>query len=240
MATVLILSLPAHASAMTMEPVLEAGRSFWTLEKQRPYSINFLWGPQIGFTEAQRLTLYSALPPPYYSGTLALNIAIAVILLAILVLSIVQKVSRRILMRRVFTVLLATWIFFDIRMGSEFLSWVYRDYQTYISAPAGEKIFRDRKTFYDFAAYSKQFLTNRPSYVFFAQRPWPYLGNMRYLSYPAIPGFDTANDDTWVIYDRPDISVSADRRIVIDEKPVTPVGTVLGRFDESSFIFRIR
>lgn len=237
--TAVVISAPALASAMTLEPVIEAGRSFWTFDEARPYSINFLWGPQIGFTEAARGKLYSALPPPYHSGTFALYVAIIGVLLVIIGISIMRTASRRTLFVRCGIFLLCTWVFFDVRMGSEFLSWVIHDHQTYITTQAGERTFRDRKQFYDFAEFAKPYVTDRTSYIFFARQPWPYLGNMRYLTYPSIPGIDYKNDDTWVIYDRPDMIVDTDGRLSTEGVVLTEPGVILGRFDASSFVFRL-
>ncbi len=239
MVTAFFLSIPALASAMTFEPVIEAGRSFWTFEPERPYSINFLWGPQIGFTEAERGKLYAALRPPYHSGTFALNIATTGALLLMIGIGIMQRASRQTIFVRWSIFVLCAWVFFDLRMGSEFLSWVIHDHQTYITATAGERTFRDRKQFYDFAEFTKPYVTDRASYIFFAKQPWPYLGNMRYLTYPSIPGIDYAHDDTWVIYDRPDIMMDADGRLSTEGIALTEPGTIAGRFDESSFVFRL-
>ncbi len=236
LAAAFLLLLPAVTFA---NPIIEAGKSFWTFDAYRPYSINFLWGPQIGFTEYERGRLYAALPPTYESGTFAVNVFLTATLILIVGVGLLRKTPHRLLMLRSASLLFVAWIIMDIRMGSEFLSWVGHDHRTYIGADSNERTFRDRGRFYDFAEYAKQFLVNRDEYVFFARQPWPYLGNIRYLTYPSIPGIDYKNDDTWVVYDRPDMTVDADNRITISGEPVTPPGTMLGRFDASSFVFRV-
>ena len=134
---------------------------------------------------------------------------------------------------------LAVWILLDLRMGSEFLSWVAHDNRTYISVPAGSRTFRDRERFYDFADFAAPFVFDRSSYLFFTDREWPYLGNMRYRTYPAIPGNAIDKDDTWVIFHRPDLGVDNAGRITMNGEPVTAPGKILGRFDDSSFVFRL-
>lgn len=237
--TAVVISAPVLASAMTLEPVIEAGRSFWTFDEARPYSINFVWGPQISLHPEDLSRLYATLPPPYYSGTFALNILIAVTLLLIIGIGITGKTSRKTIVSGCSILFLCTWAFIDLRMGSEFLSWVMTDHQTYITANPEQRTFRDRKQFYDFAEFTKPYLTDRASYVFFARQPWPYLGNMRYLTYPSIPGIDYAHDDTWVIYDRPDVILDAEGRLSTEGIAITEPGMIVGRFDESSFVFRL-
>lgn len=221
-----------------LEKAMEAVRSFWKLDEARPYSINFVWGPLIGLNNAERSQLYDSLPPLYYSGTLIMNAVVALVIVVIFALGSMQKISHRTVIIRSGALLLFAWIVLDLRMGSEFISWVAHDHATYISQ-SESRTFRDRGQFYDFAEFAQQYVENRTSYIFFAERPWPYLGNMRYLTYPSIPGIDYMKDDTWVIYQRPDMSVNGEGRLTVDGEPVTPAGTLLGRFDASSFVFRL-
>ena len=137
-----------------------------------------------------------------------------------------------------FGILLAAWVLLDLRMGSEYLSWIAHDRTTYIEAPPETRTFRDRKRFYDFASFASPLVSDRKSYIFFGERQWPYLGNMRYLTYPAIPGIDVTHDDTWVIYRRSDVTVSSARQLMIGGEAVTEAGTILGQFDDHSFVFR--
>jgi hypothetical protein len=127
----------------------------------------------------------------------------------------------------------------DVRMGGEFLSWMQHDAKTYSTVHEGLRTFRNRNRFYDFADMAKELVSDRTDYIFFAEREWPYLGNMRYITYPSIPGNDFDRDDTWVIYRRSDLTVGADGRLMLLDEPVTNPGTVLGQFDENSFVFRV-
>lgn len=220
------------------EQTLEALRSFWVFDEQRPYSINFVWGPQIGWNPSERNHLYDLLPPVYQSGTLTVLTIVIVLIAVLLCIGIWRKTSKDNIVRWIAVLLLAVWILFDVRMGSEFLSWVVRDYQTYGSKEPGAREFRDRGTFYDFAEFAAPLVADRASYLFFAERPWPYLGAMRYLTYPSIPGIDQ-NDDTWVVFGRSDLGVNAEGRLTVDGEAATPAGTVLGRFNDDSFVFRV-
>ncbi len=222
-----------------LEQTLEAVRSFWTFDALRPYSINFVWGPHIGWNPTERHQLYDALPPVYLSGTLAMQTVLLFTVVGIIGLGLWRQSSRKQTFRRIGFVFLCAWIMFDVRMGSEFLSWIQHDHQTYIAAEEGERVFRDRNAFYDFADYASPFVADRKSYVFFAEYPWPYLGNMRYLTYPSIPGIDYLKDDTWVIYRRSDMGVDESGRVTVDGEAVTPQGKILGQYDAHSFIFRV-
>jgi hypothetical protein len=223
------------------EEFMEMVQSFWTFDALRPYSINFVWGPQIAFNTIQRTQLYETLPPASFSGTFAVFAVLLVILIIFFELPFVFGVKQhkiRWIVTRFGIVLLAAWIAFDVRMGSEFLSWVLHDHQTYVAADETTREFRERNRFYDFAETAALYVNDRQSYIFFAEQPWPYLGNMRYISYPSIPGIDVQHDDTWVIYRRPDMAVNANGQLMNEGEAITSPGKILEQFDETSFIFR--
>jgi hypothetical protein len=225
-----------------LEQMAQATTSFFVFDEYRPYSINFVWGPLLAMNQLEAESLYQTLPPRQLYAMVPLNLILALGLLLITVWHFKKSPAgsrKRRIVRHGIVLVLALWILMDLRMGSEFLSWVKHDHTTYISAPAGVREFRERGRFYDFGAYAKNLVSDRTTYVFLAQQQWPYLGNMRYITYPSIPGFDIENDDTWVIYDRPDMNVNAAGQITIDGEPVTPAGQILGRFDATSFVFRI-
>jgi len=224
------------------EQLLTGIRSFWTFDSFRPYSINFVWGPQLTTDPVLRDIIFDYQPPITISGTYVINglLLLCVVIFAFLAIKLGKFPARRkaLLVSNTMILILAFWAALDLRMGSEFISWFAHDYQTYISAPDGFKAFRDRDRFYDFTAFASPYLFDRQSYVFFATTMWPFLGDMRYLTYPAIPGIAFDRDDTWVIYSRPDIMVGPDNRLIMDGTPISEPGKILGRFDESSFVFR--
>jgi len=218
------------------EKIKSLWSSFWTFDEYRPYSINFVWGPVFGTNPAEISLLYRYLPPQFLMGMKAIHIFLACTLI---IGGIAYAITRKkIIPKILFVLLLGTWIVLDARMGSEFLSWVKHDHDAYIAAPAGMREFRDRDRFYDFAEFVKPLVHDRQRYIFFASYPWPYLGNLRYITYPTLPAFNLREDDTWVIYDRPDIGVSADGRLVIEGSIVSEPGKVLGAFEQGSFVFR--
>lgn len=226
-----------------LERALHTLLSFWTLDEYKPYSINFVWGPFLAPNPIQRQFLYGTERPNGESATewaYKLIILLAVACVVYVVVKVKEREVRRARLIRLLLVgALSFWLLFDLRLGAQFLSWVWTDQRQYIGQAEARRTFRDRGTFYDFAAFAAPHVRDRATYVFFAPQEWPYLGNMRYLTYPAIPGNDAVHDDTWVVWDRPDITVSEAGQILYDSAPFTEPGKVLGRFDEHSFVFRI-
>ena len=229
-----------HASGL--EQLQEAFLSFWTFDTYRPYSINFGWGPQIAATTPERLTMFDSLPPHALSATYLLyGVMIAAFLIVLLVAYTIVSVQtrRRFLVTGLLSVLAVSWIVMDARMGSEFLSWMWKDYHQYIAAPVETRTFRDRGRFYDFAEFVTPLVADRQHYVFFAEVPWPYLGNIGYITYPALPSDKLDANDTWVVYHRDDIRQNATGELESGGQVVSGPGTILGRFDSSSFVFRL-
>jgi hypothetical protein len=66
------------------------------------------------------------------------------------------------------------------------------------------------------------------------------VGAIRYATYPIVPTNDFTENDTWVIYDRPDVGVDAHGQLTIDGEALTAPGQVLGTFGPGSFVFRLQ
>lgn len=215
-------------------------RSIVTLDDMRPYTINFVWGPYIAWDPLSAEEVYQHLPPLATSATRLINVTIGVVILLLLVgqTKFGRMVRRHVTGRRVFVLICGLWLLVDLFMGIQFLSWVRHDQKTYISGVEGIREFRDRKNFYDFAEFVKPLLKDRSRYIFVAESPWPYLGNIRYLTYPSIPAFNIVEDDTWVIYNRPDFQVSDAGQLIVEGDAITQPGQLLGVFDDGSFVFR--
>jgi hypothetical protein len=211
--------------------------SFWKIDRERPYSINFLWGPQFEFIPTEHPVIYDTLPPHSLSATFVMNIVLLTLSLVMLGVAYFFKKPLKKAMYWSLLLCAGAWVFFDIRTGAELLLWTKKDMTTYVTAPPETRTFRDRERFYDFMDFAKPLVSDRLSYIFFAQTPWPYLGNIRYVTYPSIPGDAVNTDDTWVVFDRPDLDVRNDR-ITTGGKPVSLPGKVVGRFDANSFVFR--
>lgn len=216
--------------------------SLLSFDTYKLHAINFVWGPQITWNPIHRSVIWNTLPPSGFSGTYALNLALLACLVAVFVLlfrhkRLTQDEKRLLFARRAAMLVLGAWIVLDLRMGAELLTWFSRDFRSYVVAEEGERTLRNFGRFHDFAEFVRPLVADRKSYVLFTPRAYPEVPHMRYFTYPAVPGQDT-NDDMWVIYNRPDIAV-INSRLTLDGQPVTDEGTVIGRFDDASFVFQV-
>lgn len=234
--TVLLHRLELHQSSF-VDQLFESVKSFWAFDTYRPYSINLLWGPLAVRTPFETNSLYNSVPPSAYPVMKLLNMMMVGSVILLILSVRYRKLSSKKALQYGGAIVLTLWILLDLRMGGEFLSWVIHDHRSFIS-PNSTREFRDRDRFYEFADVVSPLVFDRRSYIFLAEEQWPYLGNLRYVTYPAIPGNAFETDDTWVIYRRPDITVSSDGRLLLDGLVISEPGKVLSRFDVGSFVFR--
>ncbi|TSC98087.1 MAG: hypothetical protein Greene101449_1014 [Candidatus Peregrinibacteria bacterium Greene1014_49] len=215
-------------------------RSYWTFDKFSPYSVNFLWGPILTMSPIARESLYVELPP---HGTYA-NVLWYLLLFGIAIGCIAwgwKELSRRNAFLCMAVCIGALWLLSDLRMGLEAVSYARTDLTEYWTQPASERKFRERGDFPVFLSAIQPLLTDRGRYIFLTQFEYPLLGLMRYHTYPSIPVAPekaTEGIDTWVIYERPEISVDAEGRLTAEGKPISLPGTVLFEFRSGAFVFR--
>ena len=222
-----------------VEQLGSAWQTFWTFDRFRPSGINFVWGPLLTFSPVARAQLFYNIPPVALSANWFFYGVIILITLGALVWTSVRP--RSYAFSSVILITIASlWVIYDVRMGSEFFSYLSRDYRTYWSKPIGERTLREREFFYDFAQATGEALSAYDSYVFVADQRWPYLGLMRYYSYPSIP-VEPGNSDApvWVVYNRPDIVVNDNGQIVLAVGISSPPGRVVHTFAPGTFIFEI-
>lgn len=220
-------------------------RSFFLTEGIRPHSVNILLGPvlvpDLGPIELLRESLVLSTSMNAY-----LLLGLALVGLGLLFRAVFLARYRGILwpalrtdaLRRFLLLFLGVWALYDLRMGGEFLGAVLRDHRSFTAAPVGARAFRDRGTFYEFTQFVKPLVADRSRYEVFLPNDWPYFGNLRYETFPALPNADDPDSDTWVIYQRPDIAVAPDGRLLVADVPVTNPGRVMGIFSDHSFVFR--
>ncbi|MDO8648800.1 MAG: hypothetical protein Q7R81_03375 [Candidatus Peregrinibacteria bacterium] len=231
------------------EKFLEAWKSFWTFDGFRPYSINFLWGPMIAFNPIARARVFLTQPPAGWSANRVIYALLAIPLVYVFVQVFRSRswfgAKRDATRKRAITILACSiagmWIFYDLRMGLEFLNYAYTDYSTYISAAPEERAFRERARFYNFVEEVRPHIAGRMSYIFMTQYRWPYLGSIRYMTFPILPTDPTQSlkgVDTWVIYDRPDITVGSGGVLLLDGVAQSKPGRMLLQYDPTSFVFR--
>lgn len=227
------------------EEALGAWRSFWRMQSFQPFTINILHGPivirDIGpyfLAESQHVLAQSV--------NAYLLVGLSTFGIALLFFGLYRihgrgeewNDVRRSLLMIFFGTVLAVWLFYDLRMGSEFIRNVADDRWNYITASSLAKDFRDVGNFHEFAAGARKHLENVPQYELFMRERWPFFGMMRYETYPAKPNPGEPSSDTWVIYDRKDMRVGNDGRLMLSGEPITEPGEILWRFDPYSFVFR--
>jgi len=227
------------------EKILYGFRSFWMTDGFRPYTINFLWGPRITANPIANAKMFHSIPPRGWS---AFRFLYPLLFLAGAGIFVTYKKNRGPTIVRTqplfcfLMVCFGLWLLLDIRMGMEYVGYAVKDYETYIAAEPGKRTFRDRNNFNDFVDAALPHIRKRNTYLFMSGQRWPYLGAMRYLTYPSVPldpGAETDAVDTVVVYERPDITVNgAGELMYLDQKLSTP-GTVLLRFGNDSFVFRM-
>lgn len=236
--TTVLVSRLEFARWNIVEQFVETSASFWRMDQYRPYSINFIWGPRLASNPVARQLMYRDVPPKAPSTTYILLCGLVLVILTALLYARGSPQRRQRAFVLIVGSIAAVWLLLDARMGLEYLSWIAHDHATYNTGTIPERTFRDRDNFYDFAAFAAPLVADRQSYLFFAEREWPYLGNIRYITYPAIPGGAFDSDDTWVIYRRPEMTTNAEGQLMLRGTAITGPGKMLGQFATGSFVFR--
>ncbi len=216
-------------------------RSFWKLEPYTPRTVNFVWGPRVATNPAEYALMYDRSPPRVPSANWLFYILLlgTAIVLAFRVWTRKAETRRAIVLMASLTV--ALWVIYDVRMGTEFIWYAVRDYQTYVSKPLHERIFRVRGNFNAFAEMVYPSLREEKEYVFLPHME-QYAAFLRYETYPALPVKpEQAGEDVryWAIYQRPDILMDTEGRLMHGDTVLTPPGTVVAMLDNDSFLFRI-
>lgn len=220
----------------------EAAKSFWVFDTYRPYSINFIWGPQMTYSPVAREDLFKRLPPLAHSANRFFYL-ILIAGLAVLIVKLTkhkgESDKQQEYLWKFFLLFASLWVFYDIRMGTEFISYFVHDAQTFHLQDPSRQEFRERSSFMTFAQSVRPYLAEE-KYVFMATAQWPYLGLMRYETYPIIPTLPTQALEgvrTWVIYKRPDIVMNANRQLEAEGQILSNPGTVVHEFESGTFVF---
>lgn len=212
-------------------------QTFFHFDRVRPYSVNFLWGPLMTYSQQQMDSLFSRMPPNGESW----NKVFYPILFFGFIITVLWNRFMRTSVTWIFLVLLAVlWVIYDLRMGAEFLSYATLDLKTWWKQPIELQDFRDRGSFNAFAKTAAPFIEGKDRYVLIASSGWPFTGSMKYLTYPAKPiSFedDTEGIDTWIVYNRNDITLDAKRRLSLNGEPISPPGGVILDFEPGGFVF---
>lgn len=222
-----------------LEKLSNGMKSFWTTDRFTLYSINFLWGPLIATTPEGRAMLYDGFPPTAWS---AMRIVYGIAVLAMIIGAATCRILSR--SRKTFLVILTMtvsvlWIVLDLRMSQEIFSYIRDDWQTYVLPPADQKTLRTHATLYNVLAEVRRLLGDDNHYVLLAQEGTPFFANVRYALYPAVPvpPAEARASTAWIILGNTHLSV-ASGALLRDGVVLSPRGTLVQRFDESSFFYR--
>lgn len=241
--TLIILQQVETGYFTLSEGIAMRWKNFWTFDDYTPRTINFLWGPQIFKEKPDLLALFKALPPPIKS----VNTVFYYLLAAAIIFSAGWKLinrnrpeKTRYCLAGLSLAVICLWVFYDVRMGAEFLSYFKDDFDSYISRPEAERSFRDRGNFYTFVNEVKKHTALEPMYMFLTSYRWPYLGSIRYYTYPSLPKQikDGERPRLWIVYAQKGISLNADNQLVLDGEVLTEKGSVLFSLSSEAFIFR--
>lgn len=222
--------------------MMEAVQSFWTFDRLMPYTINYLWGPRLTFNAIGRLHLFEQQPPRAWSGNRVLYAFFSFVVIVLVVGMALRRISRMQSVSAMLICFAMLWLAFDLRMGLEILSYVQKDAQTYSMREPGERVLRNFGNFHQMLSASAALLENESAYAFLAPEETPFLSQMRYFTYPAIPlslEETTDNLKVWIVYDRPDIAINDQGALTMDDRVISLPGKILKRFDHASFLFRV-
>lgn len=225
-----------------IEKLVEAVKSFWTLDDFTGTTINFLWGPQLAFTPASRSDMLNHLPPKSRSGMIAIYAVFALTTIVSLVRSLIKTGVAKPSQRTVLITLAALWLLLDVRMGAELIGYARDDVRTYHSRPEGERTLRVRGTFNDFVESIAPLLQEDRAYAFLPRIERPYVHILRYMTYPSLPETAPAADADlrhWVVFERPDIGIDAEGRLVRGGTIISPPGSVTYMRESGTFLFTV-
>ena len=213
-------------------------QSFFVFDEMHSYSINFLWGPMMVYSKDLVPKIFTEIPPYGDSWN---AVFYGLILLFVLAAWILRK------KRLVAVVVISIWLLLDMRMSAEILSYAANDVSNWWSKPIQERTYRDRGGFTVFAQLLADTVQKDESYVLAASQAWPFVGTLRYETYPALPTFFTNDLDAadlsdkrlWAVYRRNDFAVNEEGQLTRNGEPLTEPGTVLLQYEAHSFLFRI-
>lgn len=208
----------------------------------RAWSINFLWGPRLGTTEAERMNLFMQKPPRGLSVNVILYVICGLLLGWFLL-----KMHRKILTRQLATVgfLLCfgvLWIGYDLRMGAELIGYAVDDAQSYWFAEPSERTFRERDDFNAFVEEIAPKLKKHDYYTFMTPNMQTLSSIIRYSTFPSLPVSiqnANANVTAGVFLREPDLDQNIAKQIVRRGLPISPPGEITVKRAPHTFLFEI-
>ncbi len=217
--------------------------SFWTPDTFQMYSINFLWGPLISGTPEGRASMFEDPPPRAWSATRIFYGVFALVAIAAVIARFSDRVAGPGRMKNILLVGgAALWILFDARMTQEIVSYAAHDWGSYILKPSDERVLRTHSGLYGVLGRLDELLGDDGRYVLVTQEGTPFFSNVRYVLYPAKPVSppDAGDTKAWIVLGIPGIDVKDGALTLADGTVLSPSGTLVERFDDSSLFFRAK
>lgn len=231
-----------------LDKAVAAFHSFWTFDTFRPYSINFLWGPTIGWNPVWQEQLFTRPPPVGWSAS---RVFLSLLLAAFVLYLLSCRRQRTPAACRSAALALGSmfvgfWLLFDARMGLELLSYVKADWETFLLQPPGARRFRIFENFPDIAAESIPLLTTSPWYGFVGPHGAPFGSLLRYYTYPAarpVSPNDTQKQRElvrhWLVAFRNDARISPSGELFLGDTLLAGPGTIVKQFGKDAFVFAV-
>jgi hypothetical protein len=220
------------------EQATEAWKTFWTFDDYQPYSINFLWGPQLVYDRFSRAVVFDSLPPMSNSGTRVLYVILGLAGAGILVHRFMTRRSTGHLRWFLFT-FAALWLLFDVRMGAELLSYARTDYRTYIGKSGPQ---RELRALLNSHAVAEAALARIPDPEYGLIMPGgtgiPAL--FHYLGYPRRPITDRTPNPAlryWLVFKDDKTTINEKKELVVDGTVVSGPGTIVEQYESTSYLF---
>lgn len=230
------------------DKAIAALHSFWTFDTFRPYAINFLWGPVIGWNPIWQEQLFTSIPPVGWSASrVFLSLLLPIGVLCLFFCSRQRFGFSACRSASIFfgTIFVGFWLLFDVRMGLELLSYVKTDWETFLLKPPSERHFRVFENFNAIAEESIPFLITSPQYGFVGPRGAPFGSLLRYFTYPIRPVFPSDPEEQrerpryWLVAFRNDAWVGSRGELLLGDSLLAGPGTIVKQFGKDAFLFEV-
>jgi hypothetical protein len=223
-----------------IEKIEELMIGFWTFDAFRPYSINFLWGPLLSYNPVMRATLYETLPPFAHSATQWMYVLLGIAFGAWLLTHMMRSRRTEAAFGILCALFIGLWVLFDLRMGSELITYARRDIASHVLNEPGAKTLRTHETFYDVLEQSLPLLKAHERFGLVTNEN-AFYSLVRYNAYPSLPirpSSDQAGLSLWLVSYRPNVVIDAQGRLTVDEHILSGPGKILRTLPGgNSFLF---
>lgn len=228
------------------EKIANAWESFRSFNTFDGMSINFLWGPLLRFSEDGVATVFTYIPPLGLSVNVVFSCLLGIAVLPLALVTVRRGLfvfSREQAVAFFFVCALCVWIFYDVRMGAEYLASVERDAVTFLVPPAGQRTFRSYDTTYDVLLRAAPFVREHFATFALLRSPnYPIDSRAQYFFYPSVLQRDIRSPSdvrSWFVFKMPEVTVDADGRLLKSGTVIAEHGHIVQRFDDSSFLYAV-